>query len=373
MVSAIQRLKWIFAPLLVFVLFQNCTQSMVPASIVTAQSSSVVQKPANFSAKGILYNTTNTTSGPQQYQVNWNPRNIYSNNSGQAMVISSLDIAYHARPGVNLAYADVCITILKNGDNGTTDGTSSGVEQLCFSEYKTPLANDWDHASVHIDLPGQGLWFPSDTYLVCGSQGYSDASQNPPAELADITCAATIAYADKANPLAPVQALRTPYIDQRFTANYSALTPHTNTSSVARAVLGVWNYMSTPVTSPVTMTNCLGTALNSQTNWQQQCTSYSSQSTPNPEPLQMLNPGFAFEPGDQIAAQCTLQAGNNSNGSICASYFFVVVPVVNGAFQPLGTSETIRSADAQAFCSHNPQYALTNGASEQTCLQTLAH
>ena len=319
-----------------------------------------------LSANGLMYKTTAPATGPHQYQVQWNPNNLYINNSGKPMVVKSLDVTFKARAGLGLAYADVCTVIMKDGDSGI----ANGIETLCFTEYKSAAAAEWDHPTVHVDFPGQGLWFPSGTYFVCGSQGISDASQSPPNYAADITCKATFAYADTANSKTPVQAIRSPYIDQRFTGIYSASTPHVNTSSVARPVLGVWTYLGTYASSII---NCLGTKVGSG-NWGQQCTSLDASATPNPMPLVMQNPGYAFNPSEQIGAQCTIQVGGNSRGSICASYFYISVPVVNGSFVPLERNATIPSSDAQAFCnSDSSQYAITDGSNASVCMSTLAH
>jgi hypothetical protein len=230
-------------------------------------------------------------------------------------------------------------------------------------------ASDWDNNSFTITFPGQGLWFPDNTYFVCAAQGISDATENPPNYAADIECKATFNYADVQAHDAPVQSIRTPYIDQRFVGVYSALTPHTNTTSVARPVLGVWNYAGTFATSLI---QCLGTKLANTSSWGQQCSTYDSSNNENPAPVKLLKPGYEFKPGDQIGGQCAIAAGNNDRGTICASYFFISVPVVNGQFDPIDRNETITASDRNNFCeSDTSKFAFTDGSNGQACKSTL--
>jgi lysophospholipase L1-like esterase len=293
---------------------------------------------------------------------------MYTNNSGQAFVVKSLKVSIHSRSGLGESAHDLCAVIIKTAEANTVSGLVSGVEQICFAGYKTQTSTDFEHTEYNLVFPGQGLYLPSGSFFLFNGQGITRPGTQALNFAADIKLKLGFAKADAASNVLPVQAIRTPYIDRRFTGNTSGLTPHTNNTNLSRPVLGAWTYMTTYAKSLV---NCLGTKPANGT-WNSLCSNYDASATLAPGPGALQYPGFAFNPGDQIAGQCTITSGDNSKGSICATYLYVAVPVQNGNFVPLERTETILTLDAQNFCTTSQYYLISDpGITTQNCLLML--
>lgn len=278
----IRLFLWLLVPL--FFAFQNATPS-----------------GTTLTATGVVYKNSLGTTW-DQYQISWGPQgqsNIYVNPSTHAMVIKSMDVTIHARPGLGETAIDLCAVVMNDHDNMTTNG----VEDFCLDVYKTSQAADFINQIVHVNFPGQGLYMAPGSYFVFNGQGDSRSGAGALNYAADLTLSATFTDADPTISIPPVQAIRAPYIDGGFAGTLrSPLAPHTNTTDIARPILGVWTYITTHASS---VTNCLGTKSSGGT-WGQQCTVYDSSQTLSPGPVTMLAPSpilYAFGPGDQIASQ----------------------------------------------------------------------
>lgn len=278
------------------------------------------------------------------YAFNWASAFYHVNRSGKSYVIKSIkgEINVHSGLGLGETGLDLCGAIV---EAQTDKPTANNIEQICFVAYKPQGAQNFVHTKFDIELPGQGILFPNNTYFAFNGQGVSATGGGNYA--ADISVEVVMEEIDLSlGSLPAVQSLRAPYIDQFFYQASSASTPHTNTTNLSRPVLGAWTYITTFTNS---VTNCYGTKKSGTNQWGQNCQTYNSSVNRGPAPFEVIKLGYQFEPGDQIAAQCHVTEANPL-GSICATYFFVAVPVVNGVLHPLQRNQTLLTEDAQKFC-----------------------
>jgi hypothetical protein len=290
------------------------------------------------------------------------------NNLPVPQVLKSVDVTVNSfnldgEDVLGEADIDVCLAFL---DSSTQDlvGIRNGVEQFCFAQHKTDTTSNWPETSIHIEFPGQGLMLESGTYTFCSAQGVvPEGDQDNRTYLADFSCTLTLENADMESSLRPVQSIRVPYIDEKFTAQISTASVHENLTSESREVLGYSSYIVSPSSFKHT-SNEISHYIYKRTF----SSSWEIISEISPPPLDsdfvvgnaIINQSIQFNTNDQITAQCDV-FGENAESTICATYFYVSIPIVDQSWSPMCLNRTILYKEAEAFCNReNFHYFLTD-------------
>lgn len=276
-------------------------------------------------------------------------RRSYINSTGYDQVVTNISISISAASYPKGAAAmDFCVNIIPAG-LGNQPKLRNGIETLCGHLVKSNTDTDWPKQEWTIQFPGQGLILPKDNTFACSAQGSLYVRDNRPV-LSDFTCVAFIKKLDTNSNIAPVQSLRTPYIDRRFTALGSGFHPQLNQSTESSTVRGFWMFAGGADGGSSRRKICMYQKQKG-VEWQNNCfdlnlgnvNSYAS-------PSNFFNYQYSFNSGDQIAINCSVDNPDNSIINNCAFYLMVDVPKVNGLFKPFALNTTIAPGQSNSFC-----------------------
>jgi len=207
----------------------------------------------------------------------------YKNNQVSAdLVLQRIEVNTSiAGSNIGAAAMDVCLNLTKLGQSRAAQRqnaykVTNGVEVWCFNQRKSDNDQSWPKENWRIDFPGQGLLVPDGYALGCASHVTADSVYHTdpqtgesigPQEAGTFSCTLYFAKADSSLAETPVQALRSPYADQRFLRT-SWFSPHTNPTNLNSRVKGVWTYFSSEFTD---RSICLFRRAAGNSNWQEKC------------------------------------------------------------------------------------------------------
>ncbi len=296
-------------------------------------------------------------SDARSYRADWSSKpNYYLNTTSKDLVVKTIDVTLSGA-AYALGEADIDVCFVQDG----THNTRNGVEQFCFTEHKSSGTSEWPQSTVHVVVPGQGLLIRKNDLFACGAQGATALMRSADDDrqiMSDFSCTFTLEIADTGSASLPVQTLRVPYIDERFNSTVSSFVFHANYTQVPRPILGMWSYISSPSTAT---TLCIGHK-SGAAEWSFDCNPVPTPSYDFTSRLSVMSLSIPFAPNDLISSHCTISNPNQTLNNICAAYFFVSVPVKNGAFDPIRVNASIDPGQANKFChtAYPQNYALTD-------------